>query len=126
MTKVTFLFLGLTSFFLQGYFFPDALFKFIPTVSEGLTRKTKGSGTSTGKVYLIRAVTMIIAGVILLLVLPGFLQAGVILILDIAREDLGMARVSVVGWLFGIIARGFIIQMRKAKERTEHQSDRDC
>ena len=106
MAKITFLVLGLATFFLQGYFLRDALFKFIPLVSEAVRRKT----ASRGLRFLIKPMTIIVAGIILLLVLPGFLQAGVILILDISREDLGIAKSSIVGWLFGILAKGLMTQ----------------
>lgn len=122
MVKITLLVLGLITFFLQGYFLRDALFKLIPSISESLRSKTEGHESGPGKRFLVRAATIIIAGVILVLVLPGFLQAGVILILDINRENLRMAVGSVVGWLFGILARGLMIQIQKSKRGNEEET----
>lgn len=111
--------LAFLAFFAQGYFFRDALFKLIPFMSDTIRAKTRGYLNGIIGQGFIRALTMIIAAVILLLVLPGFVQVGVIILLNIGAADIAVG--SATGWLLGLFAEGLIVQIRRPNDRDSEE-----
>lgn len=123
MAQIVFSIVALIIAFLQGYFFPDALFKFMPFVVESLRRKTKGYYDGRTKEFIIRALAMLAGGGVIILVLPGFLQFGVVSVLGLTTVSVGAAaKSSAAGWFFGILTKGLVAQIAKAKEKGDNNN----
>lgn len=111
--------LAFLAFFAQGYFFREALFKLIPFMSDTIRAKTRDYLDGIIGQGLIRALTMVIAAVILLLVLPGFLQVGVIILLNMRAADIAVG--SATGWLLGLFAEGLVTQIRRPNDQDSEE-----